>query len=1059
MSRAASHFRHEMIRASAGTGKTFQLTNRFLGLALDGFACEQILASTFTRKAAGEILERFLLRLAEAARDERTCEKLANAIKRPALTPQRCQELLVTLTRNLHRLRVCTLDSFFMQIAASFGFELGLPPGWRIVEDLTNQKIRDEAIRNLLREEADQAVGLMHLLSKGTADRSVCEQIRTLVDRLYGRFLDTTPEVWQAVPRPKRLRKEELQGAIDELAQFALPAGQWDDTRQKDLAKFHESDWEGFLGKGLAAKVFLGEATFNRKPISAELAAAYAPLIAHAKAELLHRLADQTEATRSLLEKFDKHFEQLKQAQLAFRFDDIARKLAQGALGDRLQHVDFRLDASLSHLLLDEFQDTSLVQWSVMRPFAQQVIDGANESRSFFCVGDVKQAIYGWRGGSAEIFKALDKDFTQLQESFLDQSYRSAQEIVDVVNRVFEKLPDNAALSKDVDAATSWCEGFKPHSTVRSELTGYCRLETAPADDLRPQKEVTLEHAAKLVKQLVDEAPEYSVGVLVRDNWAVARLIYELRKLNVPSSEEGGNPLTDSPAVTVVLSLLKLADHPGDTICRFHVAQSPLGAVVGLKTHDDDAAARRLSVEIRRMLLNAGYGSAIFSWVRALAPSCDARDLRRLRQLVELSYRYEPDATLRVRDFVDFVSQQRVEDPTTAQVRVMTVHQAKGLQFDLVVLPQLDKRLIGEPPSLVAGRPHISAPIDCVSRYANETVRAMLSDNLRKAFLDQRSQVVNEALSLLYVAMTRAVHALHIVIAPSAKNERSLPATFAGIVRGALTDGKPAAPQKTLYEHGPPDWFHRSGAKPPAAEAPPSAAAETKPTKVILARSEVRTRALDRRSPSGLEGGARVNLRNRLRLDTATALNKGTVFHAWLETIEWLDDWNVDNDALREIARQSGAVNEEIEAFLPQFHGMLKVPAIRAAMSQETYLRPEGLGFASNLAREISEPGVQWMVWRERGFAIRDGNHILNGNIDRVVLYCRGDKFLAADVLDFKTDNVPADNQPAIEERVLHYQPQLAAYRRALSRLTGLPLEKIKSRLLLLGPGIVCAVE
>src|SRR6185437_11183856 len=128
------------------------------------------------------------------------------------------------------------------------------------------------------------------------------------------------------------------------------------------------------------------------------------------------------------------------------------------------------------------------------------------------------------------------------------------------------------------------------------------------------------------------------------------------------------------------------------------------------------------------------------------------------------------------------------------------------------------------------------------------------------------------------------------------------------IVRGALTGAKPAEPQKTLYEHGRPDWFHRSGAKLRVSETPFSAAAETKPTKVMLARSEVRTRALDRRSPSGLEGGARVNLRNRLRLDTATALNKGTVFHAWLETIEWLDDWNVGNDALREVARQSGAV-------------------------------------------------------------------------------------------------------------------------------------------------------
>ncbi len=119
-----------MIRASAGTGKTYQLSNRYLQLAADGQPAEQLLASTFARKAAGEILARVLIRLAEAATDETKRKELARAIDRP-LAASECRVLLAGLVGELHRLRIGTLDSFFVQLAGYFTLELGLPGGWR----------------------------------------------------------------------------------------------------------------------------------------------------------------------------------------------------------------------------------------------------------------------------------------------------------------------------------------------------------------------------------------------------------------------------------------------------------------------------------------------------------------------------------------------------------------------------------------------------------------------------------------------------------------------------------------------------------------------------------------------------------------------------------------------------------------------------------------------------------------------------------------------------------------------------------------------------------------
>src|SRR6185312_11146571 len=125
-----------------------------------------------------------------------------------------------------------------------------------------------------------------------------------------------------------------------------------------------------------------------------------------------------------------------------------------------------------------------------------------------------------------------------------------------------------------------------------------------------------------------EAAPRASIGVLVRTNTAVARLIYELKIRGVPASEEGGNPLVDSPAVELILSLLKIGDHPGDSVARFHVAKSPLGEGSGFRVQGSEGGAEgeserggggeweRLSQRVRRELLEEGYGPTIFKFAK-----------------------------------------------------------------------------------------------------------------------------------------------------------------------------------------------------------------------------------------------------------------------------------------------------------------------------------------------------------------------------------------------------------------------------------------------------------
>src|SRR5262245_61282871 len=213
-------FPHLVIRASAGTGKTHQLATRFIGLLAAGARPDQILATTFTRKAAGEILDRVLSRLAAAADDDAHRQQLAQDIGR-SLARDDCRALLVTTVRQLHRLHVGTLDGYFIRVATQFGPELGLPPGWAIGDELIDAVLRDEAVEQLLATgRSADLLALVHALAKGATQRSVSRLVHDTVAGLFDVFRDAQPVAWDALQYPPALRPEELVQALAALAEL-----------------------------------------------------------------------------------------------------------------------------------------------------------------------------------------------------------------------------------------------------------------------------------------------------------------------------------------------------------------------------------------------------------------------------------------------------------------------------------------------------------------------------------------------------------------------------------------------------------------------------------------------------------------------------------------------------------------------------------------------------------------------------------------------------------------------------------------------------------------------
>ncbi len=1067
---------HLLIRASAGSGKTYQLSTRYLFLLRNGEQPGSILATTFTRKAAGEVLGRVITRLADAAVDTAQRRALSDALMGPPLSQDDCKALLRTLTRSLNRLAISTIDGFFNRIAQSFRHELDLPPDPRLVDEKhpAAEQLRLDAIEAMLADDdLPTLVTLLRQLHHDSSARSVTQAIDKAVTDLYETYRQAPDRrVWSRLKAAELLDEDALQQAIQTLADAAgtLPQNKhWQNAYAENLDAALARDWERFIGKGLAKKICDGDEAFQRRAITDDWRSTYQPLVDYAKAAMLQRVAMQTEATFDLLWRFDEHYTALRKRQGVLLFSDLTHKLARElpAMGDGLlEDVYFRLDGKVTHLLLDEFQDTSLTQWAVLEPFAQEVAATADGTRSLLVVGDTKQAIYGWRGGVAELFDHVETSLGLGEDNkqTLSTSYRSAGVVLNAVNDVFGNLSANRALTDEAETAACWQEGFQEHRPVR-DLPGYVTLETSTAapspppdanglsdtasgeDDLEDNDDPSAAslpgaheaYVARRVQSLYQADPGRSIGVLVSRNATASKLIFEMGRLGLPVSGEGGSRVTDSPAVAAVLSALSMADHPGDLASVFHVLNSPLAEVVELDSIEP-ASVRRAGLSIRRSLITRGYAQTLADWTRKVAPSCDARGVRRLTQLIELADQFDPAEALRPSRFVALAQALRVAEPSPAPIRVMTIHGAKGLEFDTVVLAELDRKLTDRSAVLIE-RTGATGPIVGVYRNTSKQVRAM-DPRLERTAISQRAVRLMDDLCVLYVAMTRARQALHMIVTPleltKKGNVKRKGLCYATILRDTLSRGEETLEgEQLLFEDGDPGWASTEGGPVEEEVGGPEPVSAVRHIELVKPTGTAR-RSWPTVRPSARAGetGGRRPASELLDLDAfdTAAMRYGTLIHAWMQQVGYLDEDPVPDDAmLLGLAERlmSSADRSWLTAQLERFHAMLNSPAAHEVLAR----------------RGATE------LWRERGFAVHDGRAMLRGVFDRVsVTRDERGRVTGAELVDFKTDRV----EPGEAQRLAdHYLPQMLAYRRALLKLLKLKPEAVKMKLWFLGPGRV----
>lgn len=1044
--------RHEMIFASAGAGKTFALTTRYIRLLALGAAPERIVALTFTRKAAGEFFGEILNRLAAASTEERAARALAGAVGQPELGVGDFRRLLRTMIAAMPRLRLGTLDGFFASLVRAFPLELGLGGEPALLEEHAAAEERRRVLGRLflarggLTAEQRDLIEAFRQATFGTESKSVAESFdRFVAEHLALHRAAPEPAKWGGAARiwPDGFPWTAVDDALgttraaEALERWAAespilkdkPRARWRAFAREAVAWVPGQPWPADLdfvvGKALAAwpEVEAGAVvlTIDRQKLELgpEVCTPLAVLVRRIVGLELGRRLVITQGIAKVMHGFDVLYDAQVRRAGRLTFADLQQVLAAAGGAPAGTALAYRMDARLDHWLFDEFQDTSHQQWKILEPFVDEVVQDPEGRRSLFYVGDVKQAIFTWREGDPRLFAQVARRYRGgpgggIVAGELNESWRSGPAVIECVNRVCGAATVLTELLPE--AAAEWNANWREHHTAWPEREGQAALLLA--DDEAGRWATTL----RLLQELRPTERGLTCAVLVRKNDVGARLADFLRREGglAAVAEADLRVGTDNPAATALGALLQSAAHPEDGEARRIVAMSPLAGLLAAGAGDGVPSADRLSRRVLAAVETDGFEAWFATWARrleaVLAPE-DAFSRLRLRQLIAAGRAYDETGGREVDAFLRFLAEYTVREPEGAGVvRVLTVHKSKGLGFDVVLLPDLEGRTLAQRRSGPAVRKAADRAIDWVLQHPGATI-ADADPVLREYQREALAENCYEQLSLLYVALTRAKRALYVVIErPGKTTSANYPVLLTRTLGAAERPIAVGAGEFVgVWSAGSGDWI-RAVATPRGPAPAAGAAVASGPRDAGVSLPPVPAAAAQRallvaRRPSGLKP-ARVSA-ERLFGGTTAAVDFGTRVHALLAAVDW-----ADGAAARELAAPEAEAHGVADEAVREAAACVHAPELKAVFAREN-------------------PGDE--VWRERAFeAVVEGAWV-SGVLDRVVRRRRPDGTREVAVFDFKTER-----DASVGELRTRHAAQLELYRTVVARLAGVPAAAVR---------------
>jgi len=836
-------------KSSAGSGKTFTLTKEYLKIALRDpkRKFSSILAITFTVKATNEMKSRILEACEAFSSYSLTDLKGRNKGLFQALiddedlnlTESQIRENAKTLYRNiLHNYSdfgVSTIDSFSQRLIRSFAFELNLPVNYevemdqdKVVELLTDQLIdkigRDEEVSKLLmnvfmskltdkdsiRIRADIENIAKEMLNEKSMDALNQFRNARLTVKDFRELLEKTKKVCFAEKETlKNLGKKALQTIEDqglELSNFsggstrgvanyfrAIAEGQVkdpSDTFHKVIAG--EKDWYTKTADSIV-KQRIDEISSSLINTATDILALFPKVIV--KEIILNELGKIALITE--LHSLYKGHSKKEGMVLISEFNQL---IAREVNGQPAPFIFEKVGEKYNHVLIDEFQDTSIMQWQNMLPMLEESLSDETFHENLV-VGDSKQAIYRWRGGETRQLSQLpnligaDSDsvlqdrqqslIQNFKEHPLNTNYRSREYVIQFNNLFFKSLKAHPeCVLRDVFEAHEQ-EVYKANSGGWVTISTFEELKRgAPIEEKIEKKEERLQEMIRLIKSALGRGyKEEDIVVLNRGNKENQEVAEALAAENISFSSQESLRLRRSPIVRLFPALIALMRTPSDHVLQAQVANalSDLQLLPNQSRHQ-----LHTSIAATR-----GQSFREFSeWIQNLNPSLDLNklDTAELLSIWESLVNLLPAVKQNnifisfFRDelwnfiakngnnidaFLDWWEEKQsklfIKSSDQAQgVQIMTIHKSKGLEFDIVLIPFADwafsKSGSSEykwlPIPIKELDPMESVLLPIKKDFATTQYKSIYEENVNAKFLDN--------LNLLYVATTRAVSEIHI---------------------------------------------------------------------------------------------------------------------------------------------------------------------------------------------------------------------------------------------------------------------------------------------------------
>ena len=689
------------LKASAGSGKTFALTVRYISLLLLGAKPNEILTLTFTNKAANEMSERIYKTLINLGEDESylsAIQKESNLSKEQILVKKK--ELINFYSSE--NLSIFTLDKFINKILREFCGYIGVSDDFEIKQD-DEELLSINFLKSLNLEQFNILIDFS--LYENKKFNSIFELFKNLLEK------NENIEIIDIDFSLINLQKNDVLKEAFKIKEFILNCSVASDAVKKavDFENFEELFEKSWLEKNS-----LKEHSYFKKCANELVDSYFLKLKEKMKIYYKLRVAYSLGKLFQLYKLFKDFKLEFNKNKNYLEFNDVSN-LVYELLSTKIDKdfLYFRLDSNYSHILIDEFQDTSILQYKILEPLINEILSGdVTKFKTFFYVGDTKQSIYRFRGGKRELFDYVSKTNKSIDVEVLNINYRSCENIINFVNDAFSKL--------------DFYEYYPQESVNKS---GYVEV----IKDNNLQSEDKYENIAVKIDELLTLGiKEDDIAILTYTNDDVLSLYNFLKQKfpNLKISTEMTSKLINQINVKAVINALKYLyfkeeiykENLNSIISRSFLEQFPFE----LDLHNKSVQEIIKIVATNLKLIDENVVKFI-------------DDCKRYQNIVD--FIYEVDKL-----------ESSIQNSQNNGLQILTIFKSKGLEFHTVILLDRLKKKNPDRSTLLFDFEDINL------RNVFYKIKGFenYDDLYASATLKEKSLVIQDELNILYVAMTRA---------------------------------------------------------------------------------------------------------------------------------------------------------------------------------------------------------------------------------------------------------------------------------------------------------------